>query len=72
MTDNVNETPDDAMGDATPTEVHEYAVLEKFEGEETTAEALIERIHIENGEIIKVEKWDNGELVSSEDVKEVT
>ena len=71
MTENVNET-DEQMADPTPVEVHEYAVLEKFEGEETTLENLIERIHIENGEIIKKETWENGSLVSSEDVKEVT
>jgi hypothetical protein len=71
MSETVNET-DDQMADPTPVEVHEYVVLEKFEGEETTQEALIERIHIENGEIIKRETWENGTQVSSEDVKEVT
>jgi hypothetical protein len=71
MSETVNET-DDQMADPTPVEVHEYVVLEKFEGEETTQEALIERIHIENGEIIKHETWENGELLSSQDVKEVT
>lgn len=52
-------------------EIKEVSVLEKFEGE-ALPENLIERIHIEDGEIIKVEKFENGEQVSSEDVKEVT
>ena len=51
------------------TEVHEYAVLEKFEGE-AKEENLIERLHIENGEVVKVDKFENGELVSSETVSE--
>ena len=55
----------------TPVEVNEYVVLEKFEGEADPAN-LIERVHIENGEIIKVEQFENGEMVSSEEVKEVT
>jgi len=51
--------------------IKEVSVLEKFEGE-PAPENLIERIHIEDGEIIKVEKFDNGDLVESETVKEVT
>jgi len=51
--------------------VKEVSVLEKFEGD-PLPENLFERIHIEDGEIIKVEKFENGDLVSSEDVKEVT
>lgn len=60
------------MSDPTPVEVHEYVVLEKFEGEDATPENLIERIHIENGEIIKQEWFENGELTASQEVKEVT
>lgn len=52
-------------------DVKEETVLEKFEGE-AKPENLFERIHIEDGEIIKVEKFENGELVSTEEVKEVT
>lgn len=52
-------------------EVKEVSVLEKFEGE-PAPENLIERIHIEDGEIIKVEKFENGDLVDTEIVKEVT
>jgi hypothetical protein len=71
MSENVTE-PDEQMSDPTPVEVHEYAVLEKFDGEGTDPANLVERIHIENGEIIKHETWENGELLSSQDVKEVT
>ena len=52
-------------------EVKEVSVLEKFEGK-PLPENLIERIHIEDGEIIRVEKFENGDLVESEIVKEVT
>ena len=52
-------------------EVSEVSVLEKFEGA-ASPENLFERIHIQDGEIIRVEKFENGDLVSSEDVKEVT
>jgi hypothetical protein len=52
-------------------EVKEVSVLEKFEGE-PLPENLIERIHIEDGEIIKVEKFEDGHLVETETVKEVT
>lgn len=52
-------------------EVREETVLEKFEGE-AAPENLVERIHIVDGEIIKVEKYENGDLVESETVKEVT
>ena len=51
-------------------EIKEVSVLEKFEGE-PLPENLFERIHIECGEIIKVEKFEAGELVSTEQVKEV-
>ena len=59
------------MEEANPVEVKEVSVLEKFEGQ-PAPENLIERIHIEDGEIIKVEKFENGDLISSEEVKEVT
>lgn len=59
------------MNEEQPVDVHEMTVLEKFEGA-PEPENLIERIHIENGEIIKHEKFENGELVSSEAVEEVT
>lgn len=52
-------------------DVKEVSVLEKFEGE-PKPENLFERIHIEDGEIIKVERYENGDLVDTEIVKEVT
>lgn len=61
----------DALNEFENWEVKEVSVLEKFEGE-PAPENLIERIHIEDGEIIKVEKFENGDLVETEVVKEVT
>jgi hypothetical protein len=55
------------MNEETGTVIDEYTVLQKFEGE-PKPENLIERIHIDNGEIVKREVYENGELVSSEDV----
>lgn len=52
-------------------DVTESVVLEKFEGA-PVVENLIERMHIENGEVVKVEKFENGDLISTEQVKEVT
>lgn len=52
-------------------QAQENTVLEKFEGK-PVPENLFERIHIEDGEIIKVEKFENGELISTDEVKEVT
>lgn len=60
-----------SINEEQPVDVHELVVLEKFEGP-AEPENLIERIHIENGEIIKRETYEGGELVASEDVKEVT
>ena len=59
------------MIEENPVEVKEVSVLEKFEGD-PVPENLFERIHIEDGEIIKVEKFENGDLIESETVKEVT
>lgn len=50
--------------------VREVGVLEKFEGE-PVPENLIEKIFIENGEIIKRETYRNGRLLKTEQVKEV-
>ena len=47
--------------------VEERIVLSKFEGE-PLPENEIERVHIVNGEVVAVEKIENGEVVS---VKEV-
>lgn len=58
------------ISDETLAQFQEYTVLSKFEGE-PEPENLIERVHIEDGEIVKVEKYENGEFVSSETVKEV-
>lgn len=57
--------------EASPVEVKEVSVLEKFEGD-VAPENLVERIHIEDGVIIKVETFEDGELVSTDEVKEVT
>lgn len=58
------------MNEAVPAEIKENTVLEKFEGA-PEPENLVERIHIEDGEIIRVDKFENGEQVSTEVVKEV-
>lgn len=58
------------MEDATNTQISEVTVLEKFEGD-AVLENLFERIHIQDGEIIKREQFENGELVATENVKEV-
>lgn len=50
--------------------IEEVVVLAKFEGD-PLPENEFERVHIVNGEIVKVEKIENGEVVSTETVKEV-
>jgi hypothetical protein len=50
--------------------IEEVAVLSKFNGE-PLPENETERIHIVNGEIVRRELIENGEVVSSEKVKEV-
>jgi hypothetical protein len=60
----------DEMLEASIVDVQEHTVLEKFEGD-PVPENLFERVHIENGEVTKVEKYENGELLSTEVVKEV-
>lgn len=47
--------------------VEERIVLSKFEGD-PLPENEVERVHIVNGEIVAVEKIDNGEVVSVEGV----
>lgn len=59
------------MNEDAPVVINESTVLEKFEGP-AEPENLIERIHIENGEIIKQEFYENGELVHTETIEEVT
>lgn len=44
--------------------VEERIVLSKFEGK-PSPENEIERVHILNGEVVAVEKIENGEVVSS-------
>lgn len=48
----------------------EEIVLQKFEGD-PLPENEFERVHVVDGEIVKVEKIENGEVVSTEIVKEV-
>jgi len=61
----IEETP-------TPLEVKVNGVLEKFDGDSTDPADLTERIYIEDSEIVKIEKYEGGEVVSTEIVKEVT
>ena len=49
--------------------IEERAVLAKFDGE-PLPENEVERIHIVNGEIVKIEQIENGEVVSTQTVKE--
>lgn len=51
-------------------DVKEIIVLSKFEGE-PIPENEFERIHIQNGEIVAIQKIENGEVVETETVKEV-
>lgn len=50
------------MDDATKTSVEEKIVLSKFEGD-PLPENEFERVHIHNGEVVAVEKIENGEVV---------
>lgn len=50
--------------------VEERITLSKFEGE-PLPENEFERVHIVNGEIVSVEKIENGEVVSTETAGEV-
>lgn len=58
------------MNESVPAEIRESTILEKFEGA-PVPENLIERIHIEDGEIIRIDKFENGTQVSTQVVKEV-
>lgn len=64
MTDNDTEL----MAEAAPVVIDEYTILAKFEGE-ALPENLVEQIHIDNGLVVRVDKFENGELVSSEEVE---
>lgn len=48
-------------------EIKETTVLEKFEGE-PVPENLIEKVFIEDGTIVKHEYYENGDLVSTQEV----
>lgn len=50
--------------------IEEVVVLSKFEGD-PLPENEFERMHIVNGEVARIEKIENGEVVSTETVKEV-
>ena len=59
------------MTDFTPdVVVNEVMILSKFEGE-PLPENEIERMHIHNGEVVRIDKIENGEIISTEQVKEV-
>lgn len=58
------------IGDSESFVIEERVVLSKFEGD-ALLENEIERVHIVNGEVVLLEKIENGEVVSSETVKEV-
>lgn len=55
------------IGDTPEFKVEERIVLSKYEGE-PLPENEIERVHIADGRIVKIEEIENGEVVS---VKEV-
>lgn len=57
------------IGDTEGVIVEERVVLEKFEGE-PVPENVVERVHLLNGEIVKHEFLEDGEVVRTED-KEV-
>ena len=50
--------------------VREEAVLQKFEGD-PLPENEVERIHLVDGVVVRIEKIEAGEVVSTELVKEV-
>jgi len=50
------------MDDNTQASVEEKIVLSKFEGD-PLPENEFERIHIHNGEVVAIEKIENGEVV---------
>lgn len=58
------------MDDKEKVVVEEVVVLSKFEGD-PLPENEFERMHIVDGAVVKVEKIENGEVVSTETVKEV-
>lgn len=58
------------VNDSQPLNVKEVLVLSKFEGE-PLPENEFERIHIEDGVIVTIEKIENGEVVDRQTVKEV-
>lgn len=58
------------IGDSESVVVEERITLSKFEGE-PLPENEIERVHILNGEVVSIDKIENGEVVSTETVKEV-
>jgi hypothetical protein len=58
------------MDDAAKSSIDEKIVLSKFEGE-PLPENEFERVHIHNGEVVAVEKIENGEVVERQE-KEVT
>lgn len=58
------------IGESENVQVEERIVLQKFEGD-ALPENEFERIHLLNGEVVAVEKIENGEVVSTQTVKEV-
>lgn len=58
------------MNEFTQTQISEHTVLEKFEGE-PSENNLVEKVFIEDGRIVKIERYRDGVLISSETVKEV-
>lgn len=58
------------IGESQDVVVEERITLSKFEGD-PLPENEFERLHIVNGEIVAVEKIENGEVVSTETVGEV-
>jgi hypothetical protein len=58
------------IGDSEKVVVEERIVLSKFEGDPLPGNE-IERMHILNGEVVSIEKIENGEVVDTQLVREV-
>lgn len=55
------------MEDTEKVVIEEVVVLSKFDGD-PLPENEVERIHIKDGEIVSIQKIENGEVVSTEPV----
>ena len=60
----------DTNAEAPAVNISVSGVLQKFDGEGTEPQNLVERIYIEQNEIVKVEFFENGEKTGEEIVEE--